>query len=98
MAIAPDTVSWEREQDLRQYLHTDGREVVSSPAVRLWGIAPVREGLTGRGGGGDGSPLPCLMSLRLNGIRENTPTARRFAAPPPAPFRGGGQSVWRLGR
>jgi len=30
MAIAPDTVSWEREQDLRQYLHTAGRETISS--------------------------------------------------------------------
>jgi len=48
----------------------------------------------GRRLAGEGAerPFPCLLRLWLNVFRRITPTTRR-SAPPPAPFRGGGQCV-----
>jgi len=66
----------------RQGVHTDGREVVSPPAVHLWDIAPVGEGLTGRG---RNAPSPVAR----------VPLKTSLAGSPPPPGRA---SVWRLTR
>ncbi len=83
-------VAGERERDLGEGVHVDGREIICFLAVCLRDIAPWGRRLAGEGGGGYGSPLPCRLCLWLNGIRRPTPTARplRGLLPPP---QGGGQ-------
>ena len=50
MAIVPDTVHWEHETDLWQGVHIEPADLLILPmAVCRWGIAPLEEGLTGRG-------------------------------------------------
>ena len=45
VAIGPDGRGRGREQDFGVGVHVDGREVVCSPAVRRWDIAPAGEGM-----------------------------------------------------
>ena len=60
MAIDRIAVHGGEERDLGWGVHVDGREVVSSPALYLWGIAP----WGGADGEGDGtSPRPCLLHI-----------------------------------
>jgi len=49
VAIDPDTVSGEQERDSGVSVHTDGRERISLMEPYKGRIAPVGEGLTGRG-------------------------------------------------
>ena len=51
------------------------------------------------GVGGWNIPRPCLLHLRLNGFRWNTPTARPLRASS-RPLEGGGQLIgdWPGGR
>ena len=80
-----------QEMDLSEGVHVDGRGVVSSLAVYLWENRQSGEGLTGRGKGT--FPRPCLLCLRLNGIRETPPPPGRSAASS-RPLKGAG-SEWR---
>ena len=58
VAIVRIAVHWEHETDLWQGVHVDGGEVVSSRAVYRWRIAPVGEGLAGRGEAETVPPAP----------------------------------------
>ena len=85
-------VAGERERDLGEGVHVDGREIICFLAVCLRDITPWGRRLAGEGGGGYGSPLPCLLCLWLNGIRRPPPPPGRYRGHRPPP-QGGGQSV-----
>ena len=90
MAIDPDTVSGEQERDSGVSVHTDGRERISLMEPYKGRIAPVGEGLTGRG---VEHPPPLSLACHRDNVLTsgNTPAARPLTRPPPAPSRGGGQ-------
>ena len=78
MAIGPVAVSGGGSRISVKGVHVDGRERIPLMAVRLWDIANRGRGRRGRGKGT--FPRPCLLCLRLNGIRETPPPPGRSAA------------------
>ena len=75
MAIGPDTVHGEQEQDLGEGDHVDGGERISPMALYRWENRPRGGGADGKGGGGDGSPRPCLDVSLKTSLAGNTPTS-----------------------
>jgi hypothetical protein len=83
LAIAPDTVSGEQEQDFSQGCsHRAADLLILAGTLYRWDIAPVGVGLTGRG---RNAPSPVAACHWIH------PRLPARSAPPPAPSRGGGQ-------
>ena len=82
LAIAPDTVSGEQEQDFSQGCsHRAADLLILAGTLYRWDIAPVGVGLTGRGRNAPSPVAACHWS---------TPASRRFQRLLPPP-QGGGQ-------
>jgi|GEM_PF-2426685 len=83
LAIAPDTVSGEQEQDFSQGCsHRAADLLILAGTLYRWDIAPVGVGLTGRGRNAPSPVAACRWK------HPHRPAAPR---PPPAPSRGGGR-------
>jgi len=83
----------EHERDLWRGVHVDGRERIGPLTLCRWGIA-TRGGADGEGGGGDGSPLPCLDVSLKTSLAGSPPPPGRSAASGLPPLKGAG-SAWR---
>jgi len=89
---SPDTVHGKETGFHGAFGETD--KSLPPPWHRIDGESPPwGRRLDGEGGGGYGSPLPCLLCLWLNGIHRLPPPPGRYRGLLPPPARGGGQCL-----